>query len=154
MESRSARPSFRIQLLRRPVAAALALVTAVILGACGTDTVPDGSAGKGVSVVAPAEAFRIVNAADGRLVIVDVRTPEEFAAGHLAGATLIDYYASDFADKIGALDRNAQYVIYCRTGNRTEDARALMTDLGFTEVYDIEGGITAWKAAGYRVTTT
>jgi rhodanese-related sulfurtransferase len=82
-------------------------------------------------------------------VILDVRTPSEFAAGHLAGAIMIDFNAGNFRAEVDKLDKNKRYLVYCRTDNRSGQAVALMKDLGFKEVYDMTGGITAWTAAGY-----
>jgi rhodanese-related sulfurtransferase len=82
------------------------------------------------------------------LVVLDVRTPEEFAEGHVADSTLIDIYEADFADRIAALDPDVPYVVICRSGNRSSQAVALMRDLGFSDVTDVDGGILAWNAAG------
>ena len=86
--------------------------------------------------------------------VVDVRTPEEFDAGHIEGATLIDFYREDFADELATLDPDTPYVLYCRSGNRSSQARALMETLGFAGVADVDGGIEAWTAAGLPVVTT
>jgi len=80
--------------------------------------------------------------------VLDVRTPEEYAEGHIDGATLIDFYEPDFANRIAELDRSAAYVVYCRSGNRSGQAVALMAEQGFTAVNDLDGGVTAWSAAG------
>lgn len=83
--------------------------------------------------------------------LIDIRTPEEFAQGRLAGAQLMDFYAPDFAEKLGKLDKNAKYLIYCRSGRRSASALETMSALGFREARDIAGGINAWSAAGYPV---
>ena len=67
-------------------------------------------------------------------MIIDVRTPAEFAGGHLDGAVNIDIQSPDFASQIDALDRNGSYVVYCRSGNRSGMAMAQMLDMGFTDV--------------------
>ena len=81
-------------------------------------------------------------------IIVDVRTPEEYAEGHIGGSLLIDFYADDFEEKIGQLDREGEYLVYCRSGNRSSQALSVMEDFGFREVYNLLGGIKAWTAAG------
>ncbi|MDP9463249.1 MAG: rhodanese-like domain-containing protein, partial [Actinomycetota bacterium] len=86
--------------------------------------------------------------ADPSVVVVDVRTPAEFAEGHLDRATLVDVDAADFRDRIGQLDRAATYLVYCHSGNRSGQATAIMAELGFTKVYDLDGGIGAWQDAG------
>jgi phage shock protein E len=70
---------------------------------------------------------------DSRMII-DVRTPAEFAGGHLDGAVNIDIQSPDFVSQIEALDRNGSYVVYCRSGNRSGMAMAQMLDMGFTDV--------------------
>lgn len=102
----------------------------------------------GVTLVSPAAAEAFLAEAPDDVVILDVRTPEEFAEGHIEGAVNIDIYEPTFADDIGALDREAPYVVYCRSGNRSEQATALMGDLGFESVQDVDGGVVAWSEAG------
>jgi len=80
-----------------------------------------------------------------------VRTPEEFAGGHIADAINIDSYASTFRDELSKLDRNKTYLIYCHSGARSGEALDIMEELDFQEAYSISGGITAWQAAGLPV---
>ena len=104
--------------------------------------------------VTPQEALGLVqrNKENPSFVILDVRTPEEFRSGYIEGAINIDYYNPGFQVELGKLERTKTYLIYCRTGNRTESTFALMKELQFKDVYPIEGGITAWRAAGFPVT--
>ena len=81
-------------------------------------------------------------------VVLDVRTPAEFATGHLPQAQNIDFEASDFATRIAALDKNTTYAIYCRSGNRSGAAMEQMAAANFTHVYDLAGGIGAWQTMG------
>ena len=81
-------------------------------------------------------------------IIIDVRTPQEFEGGHLKGARNIDFYDTAFEHTLSTLDTNAPYSIYCRSGNRSGQALELMESLGFTDVLDLEGGITAWVQSG------
>jgi phage shock protein E len=80
-----------------------------------------------------------------------VRTPEEFAAGHLPGAININVEASDFDTKVAGLDESAETLVYCRTGNRSGIATDKMVELGFTDMSDLQGGIEAWAAAGEEI---
>lgn len=80
--------------------------------------------------------------------VIDVRTPEEYAAGHLEGATNINVEATTFTDQIAALDKAGTYAVYCRSGNRSRTATQQMADAGFSTMYDLDGGIIAWTAAG------
>jgi len=84
------------------------------------------------------------------LTVIDVRTPAEFAEGHLADAELLDIYEAAFRDEIDGLDRDGSYVLYCRTGSRSGQAAAFMQDLGFTEVYDA-GGLADLANAGATI---
>lgn len=147
---------------RRRSLAALALGLAVALGASAcsgaqaelptaTATQLDASTAPGVRVAPPEEAHALVDSED--VVVLDVRTPEEYAAGHIDGAVLVDFQADDFAERIDALDRDTTYVLYCRSGNRSAQARALMADLGFRDVTDVAGGFQAWQAAGLPATS-
>ncbi len=86
-------------------------------------------------------------------VILDVRTPAEFAAGHLQGATNIDIEGPSFATGITALDKSGTYAVYCRSGNRSGVALQDMASAGFAHAYDLDGGINAWQANGGQVVT-
>lgn len=85
------------------------------------------------------------------MVVLDVRTPEEFADGHIEGAINIDFYAADFESMLAELDREAEYVMYCRSGNRSAQTATIMRRLDFAQVDEIEGGILSWVAAGLPV---
>ncbi len=141
--SRFARPRLLVAFLA---------MTALFLGACSADTSTDASVDPGVRVVSSEQATEML-AVQPRPVLIDVRTPAEFAESHLEGAVLVDFNAPDFRDQIAGYPRDAQYVIYCRSGNRSAGAREIMTELGFTDVADIEGGILAWTQSGHPVTT-
>lgn len=109
-----------------------------------------------IETISAQEAFDLIqeNAGNADFVIVDVRTAEEFAGGHIENAVNIDYYASTFESDINALDKDKEYLIYCRSGSRSGKALDIMEDLGFQEVYDLGGGIVAWTNAGLPVTGT
>lgn len=70
-------------------------------------------------------------------IIIDVRTPGEFAGGHLDGANLLDLSGGQFADTLPSLDPDADYAVYCKSGNRSGQAVAMMTNAGFTNVLDL-----------------
>jgi phage shock protein E len=84
-------------------------------------------------------------------VVLDVRTPKEFAAGHIPGAVNIDWNAADFASKAAALDKSKTYLVHCAVGGRSAKASDKMTAIQFTNVYNLEGGIKAWEKAGKPV---
>jgi rhodanese-related sulfurtransferase len=84
--------------------------------------------------------------------VIDVRTPDEFASGHLDGALNIDIQGTAFATEIGALDKSANYVIYCRSGNRAGQAVTYMQDNGFTGTLTNAGSVDeAASATGIAV---
>ena len=82
------------------------------------------------------------------VIILDVRTPEEFNAGHITNAININLEGSDFSSEVSKLDKNATVAVYCRSGNRSGVATDQMAEIGFTDMYDMQGGILDWEAAG------
>jgi len=81
---------------------------------------------------------------DDSLVIIDVRTPQEYNEGHIPNALLIDIYSPSFPTKISELDKSKDYYIYCRSGNRSLHAGMFMLSQGFTSVQHLEDGIISW----------
>ena len=79
--------------------------------------------------------------------VIDVRTPAEFATGHLAGAVNIDIQGPDFASQIDGLDKAANYVVYCHSGNRASKAISYMQDNGFTGSLTNGGSVADAAAA-------
>jgi phage shock protein E len=139
---------------RRAGALAVALLATLGLAACGGEESPTAGAAEAIDsagrpafgLVSPGQAADL--AVDADVVVIDVRTPEEFAEGHIDGAELIDFYEPTFADSIAALDRDANYLVYCRSDNRSGQAVGLMRSLGFTNVWDMDGGVQAWVQEG------
>jgi thioredoxin 1 len=80
--------------------------------------------------------------------VVDVRTPGEFANGHLAAALNYDWNGGQFDSQVAALDKSKPVFVYCMSGKRSAAAAARMRTLGFREVYEMQGGMIAWRAAG------
>ncbi len=79
------------------------------------------------------------------MVFLDIRTPQEYAAGHIPGAILIDFYSPQFKEKLDMLDRDAPYVLYCRTGNRSGRSLQILNAMGFTQIYHMRDGIIGWN---------
>jgi rhodanese-related sulfurtransferase len=79
-----------------------------------------------------------------KVVVLDVRTPGEYASGHLEGAQMIDVTQPDFEKKIQTLDKNATYLVYCRSGARSSTACSIMTKNGFKKVVNLTNGISGW----------
>ena len=86
-------------------------------------------------------------------VVIDVRTPQEYAEGHLQGATNIDVQSGSFEQQVSALETGSNYVVYCRSGNRSARAVELMTKLGFQHVVDGGGLQDAARATGLPIVT-
>jgi rhodanese-related sulfurtransferase len=82
------------------------------------------------------------------VVTLDVRTPGEFAEGYIEGARLIDFQSGNFENEIATLDKNATYAVYCRSGNRSGQAVKVMKDAGFSNVFNMNGGVIEWANAG------
>lgn len=104
------------------------------------------------ATIVSVETFEKMSKKKKKTVILDVRTPEEVAEGHLAGAKNIDVQDELFQQNIEHLDKNKTYLLYCRSGKRTAVAGAKMKAAGFKKVYMLDGGITAWKGKGKPVT--
>ena len=80
-------------------------------------------------------------------ILLDVRTAGEYAQGHLVNAALLDIYASDFKSQAGKLNKSKPVFVYCKAGSRSGSAVNVLSDLGFKEIYDLNGGIIAWQRA-------
>lgn len=77
--------------------------------------------------------------------LVDVRTPDEVAGGTIENSTNINYSTSEFSTELGKLDKNKPLMLFCRSGNRSGKASKIAKELGFTEIYDLQGGFMAWS---------
>ena len=126
--------------------AVLILALSVLVAACSSDTTT-----QSIELVSPAEASQVIADSPAGLVVLDIRTPEEFTQARLADAMLVDFYEDDFAAQLDTLDKNVPYVMYCNSGNRSSEAVKTMEDLGFVEVYEIDGGIVNWYDQGYPI---
>lgn len=104
----------------------------------------------GLHRVTPGEADELIQARDD-IVLLDVRTAEEFATGHIDGAINIDFYSPDFNAQLSALDPGQPYLIYCDSGNRSGQTFQALAAAAWPEIYDLEGGIQAWNAADLPV---
>ena len=79
-------------------------------------------------------------------ILIDVRTQDEYEQGHLANAKVIDINSSDFETRVSKLDKSQPVFVYCKAGSRSNKAANILSGLGFKEIYDLSGGITAWRA--------
>jgi len=104
--------------------------------------------------ITPEEAYILIqeNKDNPNFVILDVRTPEEFLGEYIENAVNLDYYSDTFRNNLDKLDKNKTYLIYCRSGRRSENALNIMKELDFREVYNMLGGIIKWKSEGLPTT--
>ena len=140
-----------LQGLMIPTFTVLLIIGTTLTGGCApgeTETPSQEAPAQIIEDITPQEAFTLIqdNQTNPDFVILDVRTPEEFAHGYIENALNIDFYSKTFQDEVDNLDRNKTYLIYCRSGNRSGQALALMEKLNFREVYNISDGIIGWQA--------
>jgi rhodanese-related sulfurtransferase len=86
--------------------------------------------------------------AETGVITLDVRTPSEFNEGHIEGALLVDFQSGNFENEIASLDKSKTYAIYCRSGSRSGQAVKVMSEAGFTNIYNLNGGVIDWADAG------
>ncbi len=147
--------------MHRPLArAALVLGAApvLLLSACGTGSddptvsapaATQPGASTAVRTLPPVETLALIEAQAP--TVLDVRTPQEYAAGHLTSARNVTL-GDDFAEAVASLPRTGTYVLYCASGNRSAQAASIMAGRGFTDVVDA-GGLNDLAGAGARVVT-
>ena len=125
--------------LKHPLLLALALVSLI------------GTPSKGAEPTVPKrvllEEFESLRARPGH-VVLDVRTPEEFKAGHVGGATNLNVNDPEFAKRLATLDKSKTYLVHCARGHRSAAATDKLVQAGFTNVVDFSPGFEAWKKAG------
>lgn len=124
------------------------LTAAMLITACSANaSSPD------VKVVEPGE-FKAALAGGGDVYLLDVRRPEEYQAGHLKGAHLLNWLDSEsFKNGAAELDKSDTIYVYCRSGRRSGEAADYLASQGF-KVVDMKGGILAWQQAGLPVTSS
>lgn len=133
--------------------AAIVAVVAIGIAAAGSGSPAPQVAQAGSTVltsgsISPAQYTSQFTDAGASHLLVDVRTAAEFASGHLAGAVNIPVEA--LSGRLSEISADQPVVVYCRSGNRSASAAALLRQAGYTRVLDL-GGIIDWQAAGYAV---
>lgn len=104
-----------------------------------------------ISKVIEVDEFEKQMKSDKQIVVVDLRTDKEVAKGVIPGAIQMDFYEDGFAEELSELEKSKTYLVYCGSGGRSGKTAKMMSDQEFKEVYDLKGGITAWKAKGKEV---
>jgi rhodanese-related sulfurtransferase len=128
---------------------ALLLATLAFPSACSKDETPEipGLINEDLKLE---EAFALIedNRYSDDFIIIDLRSAEEYASGHIEEAVNLDYNSPGFAGELEALDRDKIYLIYSYTDDVSGQVLDMMAGLGFTEVYNLIGGIAHWQRAG------
>ena len=101
--------------------------------------------------LAPSDFARKLSEIDNE-ILIDVRTSDEYSIGHLAGATVLDFRAADFRQRASRLDHHRPVMIYCAAGGRSSAAVNVLRELGFTDIYELQGGLTSWVGEGRAIT--
>ncbi len=89
---------------------------------------------------------------DETVIVLDVRTPKEYAIGHIKGALNINIAEEDFSERVSKLDRDKTYIVHCSANvenGRSAKSLKIMSSLGFNELMNMEGGIAAWEQSGH-----
>ena len=123
-----------------------------LLTACGNISVKGQQKNSDTSIkTVNAETFKkLIEAGEG--VLLDVRTPEEFESGHIAGAQNINVNDNSFVEKINALPKDKAIYVYCRSGKRSLKAAGILSENGFNNIYNLDNGIMGWQSNGFPVT--
>ena len=131
-----------LSFMKNPIPSLKRLVQLFVAAGCVTCA---SAADTNVNHVNAEQARKLI--ADKKVVVLDLRTPEEFAAGHIAGATNLNFRAANFEKAIAALDKNQTYLLHCASGNRSTQALPAFKKLEFKSLYHLDGGIKAWQRA-------
>lgn len=97
-----------------------------------------------IELISPQQVYDAVYSTDS-VQLVDVRTPKEYKISHLKGAQNICVTSDDFEEKVKTLDKNEPVYVYCKIGGRSAKAAKQLKEMGFTKIYDMDGGILLWE---------
>lgn len=118
----------------------LFVLLAVTVSACSSQAT--------ISLISPDDYVSQYTETGTEHILIDVRTPEEFNSGHIAGAVNIPVEV--IASRLAEIPSNIPVVVYCRSGNRSATAATILSENDYSEIYDL-GGIISWTAAGYPI---
>lgn len=143
----------------RTTALALTLTLAAVLGGCAPAMGEAVAEETQSEEVAPASSIRNVSVAeadaliggDAPVTVLDVRTPGEFAAGHIEGAVNVDFRSPDFAEQLAKLDPGQTYVLHCKSGTRSAQALEVMKEQGFADIAHMNEGFDGWQESGKAI---
>jgi len=124
--------------------------TAPTIEAEATPSAPDEAEATEIEAVSPEEAATLLEA-HPELVVLDIRRPDEFASGHIAGALNVEYGADGFEAELSELDRDLPYLVHCRSGARSSASLPVFESLQFRKLYHLDSGFQGWEGAGLPV---
>jgi rhodanese-related sulfurtransferase len=132
---------------------ALSLLAVMTLALAGPACLKDEASEAAVTEVSSQQAYNLILREGGSadFVILDVRTPGEFAEGHIKSAINVDVQSVSFRSEVSKLSPNNTYLVYCRTGNRSRQAVTIMREFGFSSIYHLTRGITEWTSENLPV---
>ncbi len=128
----------------------LSVIIMAIFSGCVSDTKPTGKTQ--YTDISVQQGKEMIDR--GEVFILDVRTQEEYASGHINGSTLLavqDLPKQELVEKLKEIPRDRKILVYCRSGRRSAQASGILAENGFARVYNMQGGITDWMNAGYEV---
>ncbi len=138
--------------MKQLITIASVLVLSVNMASCqdagNSGTASSTAASAGTNKTISGDEFASAINAGGNIQLIDVRTPGEYAGGHIGNAANIDINSDDFAQKVGALDKSKPVYVYCLSGGRSASAASALQQMGFQEIYNLAGGVMKWKAEG------
>ena len=120
------------------------LLVVIIFGACNESPTQITDIKGDIELISPQQVYDAIYK-DRSIQLVDVRTPEEYKSNHLKGAQNICVTSDDFKEKVKMLDKNKPVYVYCNRGGQSAQAAIALKELGFTKIYDMEGGILLWE---------
>ena len=124
---------------------------------CESSKINETGTVENINRVAVAETSQDINVSqfkeliNSEAIILDVRRPVEFSAGHLENAININYFDNDFIDQVSKLDKSKTLLIHCASGGRSSGAMNKLKGNGFSTMYNMLGGFSAWQKAGFKV---
>ncbi len=102
-----------------------------------------------IQIINPDEAATLLDAEEA--VLVDVRSAQQFEAGHIANAINIPVESENLEDLIATLDNDQPVMVYCNRGGQSAECAKILEEKGFKKIYDLDGGLSSWEASGRKI---
>jgi rhodanese-related sulfurtransferase len=146
--------TFDLAINRRKTIGAILVITLMLASGGVLSSVVNAQTTPNYTDITVDNAYRMIQHPSPNQLILDVRNQSEYDMGHLYNAVLVPLY--ELNDSINELKThlNSQVIVYCASGVRSAKASQILADAGFTNINNMEGGITAWMQAGYSIDTT